>query len=532
MSENQIGGIPRSFSEWCNWMVNRFDTLYESLRRDLHSIYYNEPGEQEIHEQPEVPIAPGGREETNDETGKEEFQFLTEQSNEPEESHIRQLDHVGTMSKPEIAPYGTYLPNNNASIDGTASVGDNGKVVRKRRLTEQLRRRRQAELRFGASRYQTPSLMKMTDSGAVSLASVYPVYSASRITKYKSPFKKLGSGERLRTTLVAYGADSMRDSARLTSVRNRLMNGLKGTMIDNGSPAVPTPKVRRNRSLRITESQSVDELLRQLISEGNATDFPSWKAIQQRRAERAKAIEEMRRPRKELIIPLSVMQQRKVDDAMHIRDGSRTLCSAFRIDISAGDIQTLGDRRWLNDNVIDFYLALVTQRSKDKRANDRTYPRSFAWTTHFYTTLSSKGYPGVARWGKRKQLALADTDYLFVPINVHSTHWCVSVVNFLKKRFEYYDSLGGGPGNAFRYLREYVINEAATQNAMINDVAGWSEYVSKDSPMQENGYDCGVFTCKTVEVLARDGPLSFSQRDMPILRRRMAYEILEAKLLS
>lgn len=66
----------------------------------------------------------------------------------------------------------------------------------------------------------------------------------------------------------------------------------------------------------------------------------------------------------------------------------------------------------------------------------------------------------------------------------------------------------------------------------MDDIHEWEDYVPNDSPLQRNGYDCGVFTCKTVEVLSRDGPLTFSQKDMKILRQRMLFEILQGKLLN
>ena len=50
-------------------------------------------------------------------------------------------------------------------------------------------------------------------------------------------------------------------------------------------------------------------------------------------------------------------------------------------------------------------------------------------------------------------------------------------------------------------------------------------------PLQENGYDCGVFTCQFLQGLSRgEDSITFTQRDMPQLRRRMIWEIGNAKL--
>ena len=51
------------------------------------------------------------------------------------------------------------------------------------------------------------------------------------------------------------------------------------------------------------------------------------------------------------------------------------------------------------------------------------------------------------------------------------------------------------------------------------------------TPQQENGYDCGIFTCHFLESLSRgEEVFTFSQRDMPYLRRRMIWEIGNAQL--
>jgi len=54
----------------------------------------------------------------------------------------------------------------------------------------------------------------------------------------------------------------------------------------------------------------------------------------------------------------------------------------------------------------------------------------------------------------------------------------------------------------------------------------------QDCPEQENGFDCGVFTCQFLESLSRGVDFNFSQKDMQYLRRRMVYEIGKAALLE
>merc|ERR1739842_170233 len=54
----------------------------------------------------------------------------------------------------------------------------------------------------------------------------------------------------------------------------------------------------------------------------------------------------------------------------------------------------------------------------------------------------------------------------------------------------------------------------------------------KDAPLQENGYDCGVFLCQYAERIARRSTLNFSQKDLYLAdtRERMTQELLEGRI--
>jgi hypothetical protein len=53
----------------------------------------------------------------------------------------------------------------------------------------------------------------------------------------------------------------------------------------------------------------------------------------------------------------------------------------------------------------------------------------------------------------------------------------------------------------------------------------------QSTPQQENGFDCGVFTCQFLESLSRgEETFAFSQENMPYLRRRMIWEICNRRL--
>lgn len=229
----------------------------------------------------------------------------------------------------------------------------------------------------------------------------------------------------------------------------------------------------------------------------------------------------------EPVAPLPPQEVKKIESYWRQPNSAKVLTTGFKIDITISDLKTLKDREWLNDNIIDFYLSMVTQRSEGK---------SFSFSTHFYSTLEGpRGYKGVERWAKKKKVDVTKLDRVFVPINRQNTHWCLAVVNNKEKKFEFYDSMGGNGRPALELVREYMIleTERLYPGQKATHEQTYEAYEICDSvscPRQENGFDCGVFTCKTVEVLSRDKTLNFTQKDMPKLRRRMAYEIINQKL--
>jgi len=83
----------------------------------------------------------------------------------------------------------------------------------------------------------------------------------------------------------------------------------------------------------------------------------------------------------------------------------------------------------------------------------------------------------------------------------------------------------------FKALRAYVNDEHNNKKKKPFDFTGWQDWAPESTPQQENGYDCGVFTCQFLEALSRgEETFNFSQKDMRYLRRRMIWEIGNAKL--
>ncbi|XP_067385722.1 sentrin-specific protease 1 [Emydura macquarii macquarii] len=201
------------------------------------------------------------------------------------------------------------------------------------------------------------------------------------------------------------------------------------------------------------------------------------------------------------------------------------LSEAFRLTITRKDIQTLNNLNWLNDEIINFYMNLLMERSKEKGL-----PTVHAFNTFFFTKLKTAGYQAVKRWTKK--VDIFSMDILLVPIHL-GVHWCLAVIDFRKKTITYYDSMGGINSEACRILLQYLKQESLDKKRKEFDANGWSllSKKSQEIPQQMNGSDCGMFACKYADCITKDRPINFTQQHMPYFRKRMAWEILHRKLL-
>lgn len=88
-------------------------------------------------------------------------------------------------------------------------------------------------------------------------------------------------------------------------------------------------------------------------------------------------------------------------------------------------------------------MELINARAKEQGE------KVLAMNTFFYQKLSEQGYAkaNLKRWTKRMKVDIFSLDKFLVPINIGNMHWTCAVVDFQKKRIEYFDSL---PDNGHR----------------------------------------------------------------------------------
>lgn len=194
------------------------------------------------------------------------------------------------------------------------------------------------------------------------------------------------------------------------------------------------------------------------------------------------------------------------------------------MNITRKDINTLRDNTWINDQIINFYLNLIAERSKE--ANH--LPKVYVMNTFFVPRLQDKGYNAVSRWTRKVDIFAFDI--ILIPIHINQNHWCIATVDLGNKTIKYYDSLGGTNDQVIRILSEYLEKESLDKRNQIFDITPFTRVNIKDAPKQDNRSDCGIFSCKIAEYITKNAELNFTQKDIPQFRQKMILEILNGKL--
>merc|ERR1719458_2191663 len=128
------------------------------------------------------------------------------------------------------------------------------------------------------------------------------------------------------------------------------------------------------------------------------------------------------------------------------------LVTAHRISITGEDLQTLEGLNWLNDNIVNFYMAMVEARS----TTNKNLPSTYSFSTFFYPRLQEVGHQGVARW--TRNVDIFSYDLLLMPIHL-GMHWCLAAVDLRHMTINYYDSMGGNNSECLAELNDYLHDE-------------------------------------------------------------------------
>ncbi|XP_062211235.1 putative ubiquitin-like-specific protease 1B [Phragmites australis] len=236
----------------------------------------------------------------------------------------------------------------------------------------------------------------------------------------------------------------------------------------------------------------------------------------------------------ELFKPLTTEEENEVNDCLYSRGPSSivlVLHESSNIEISKEKFRCLRPGGWLNDEVINLYLELLKEREKRE---PKRFLKCHFFNTFFYKKLAcgknGYDYKSVRRWTTHRKLGyeLIECDKIFVPVH-KDIHWCLAIINMKENTFQYLDSLGGMDRDVLRILASYIAEEVKDKSNKVIDTSSWHEELIDYIPLQQNGWDCGMFMLKYIDFHSRGLSLSFSQEHMEYFRKRTAKEILRLR---
>ena len=259
------------------------------------------------------------------------------------------------------------------------------------------------------------------------------------------------------------------------------------------------------------------------------SDFDAW--VGSRRPSGYAALDTRRIPR---------AQEQLVDELTRRPLGKAVRpCNKARILLRGADFQRLVGEAWMNDELLNSFVALINHRSRAAAQIDEEQPadgftkklRVVMFSTFFFSRLSTRhgtiDYDGVRRWGIKLGLELNAVDAILVPILECGSHWLLVCINVTKRELHYYDSLSTRDShNHVAVLQQWMHEEVSAR--LGPDVAAewgvlkWSVVCDEDLPRQRDSGSCGIFVLAAANCFSLGAPLAFTQADIRSLRQRVA----------
>jgi len=206
------------------------------------------------------------------------------------------------------------------------------------------------------------------------------------------------------------------------------------------------------------------------------------------------------------------------------------------ISLTVADLHRLAGERWLNEELMNSYGALINSRDKELRSlGGAQHRRTVVMNTHFYDRLNhvrfGYDYDGVSRWGVKAGVDLQDIYLLLVPVNLMRSHLVLVAMDFEERCLVYFDSfLSGDTAGTMEVVRRWVVDEAAhhlgEDAAAAFDFASWMTREEKHVPAQSDSCSCGVFALMSANCLSLRAPMSYTQADIPVVRQRLCIDLV------
>jgi len=308
--------------------------------------------------------------------------------------------------------------------------------------------------------------------------------------------------------------------------------------------SLPSPGVVAQSSI-LSPSQRMDRLIDQRFQEAEAAARAKERdeaerqdaeiAAREEREEAEAAAAEAANRASSLLRPLTEEEQEIVRDAIYgIGPPDEVLATSDTDSVQRQSLHKLQPGVWLNDEVIHYFLLMLARRDAKLCEEHPSRKPCHFFKSFFITKILDDGrgyrYANVKRWSKKVPgKDIFNLDRIFFPVNVGGMHWTVAVAFMQEKRIQFFDSMCGSGIEYLEALFRYIKDEhKAKKGSPLPDEDEWELVECRpDTPQQENGFDCGVFTCMFCDFLSTDCPLNFSQEHITQCRERIALSVMK-----
>ena len=228
-------------------------------------------------------------------------------------------------------------------------------------------------------------------------------------------------------------------------------------------------------------------------------------------------------------------------------DGTTVHRELDNIPLKDSSLFRLNDHQLLNDELINFYSAIVNKDPKStcvvlstyyfpkfqerNPGEDKELVLKFTNIPKLITSESVNEIDKQVNMDK-----LMKIDKLLIPFHINRCHWTLGVIDIAQCRLEYYDHLRHSASDEVKEAMITVIDVIRTcdlphfgQIRMLlqtaTPTADWSFINHEDITLQPNSTDCGVYICADIYHISRGYLADVTLEQIPIMRKNM-YRLL------
>ncbi|XP_953502.1 ubiquitin-like protease (Ul), putative [Theileria annulata] len=193
------------------------------------------------------------------------------------------------------------------------------------------------------------------------------------------------------------------------------------------------------------------------------------------------------------------------------------------------NVESFSSFSYLDDSIIDFFNQFTYKYLMDE-SQRKTW---VILSTYFVRKIKQykdpkEAYTNTWKWTRKFTRALPMNDFIFIPINLSEVHWSLVIIAYPKYAIRYHsiksekkasiihlDSLGNHhlSHDIIDLLKNYLYQEYDNRCRIFKergfefdlDPDSW-DYIapSRGVPLQNNGYDCGIYLIEYIMYLTRN----------------------------